>query len=127
MNELIKYKNGALVLDVQVSPEEETVWLTQAQMAKLFGVNSQAITRHIQNIYKQDELNEVSTCSKMEQVQKEGGRIIKRLLNFYNLDVIISVGYRVNSKQGIAFRKWATSILKDYMVNTGTNGNVIWC
>ena len=102
MNELIKYKNGALVLDVQVSPEEETVWLTQAQMAKLFGVNSQAITRHIQNIYKQDELNEVSTCSKMEQVQKEGGRIIKRLLNFYNLDVIISVGYRVNSKQGIA-------------------------
>ena len=116
MNELIKYKNGALVLDVQVSPEEETVWLTQAQMAKLFGVNSQAITRHIQNIYKQDELNEVSTCSKMEQVQKEGGRIIKRLLNFYNLDVIISVGYRVNSKQGIAFRKWATSILKDYMV-----------
>ena len=116
MNELIKYKNGALVLDVQVSPEEETVWLTQAQMAKLFGVNSQAITRHIQNIYKQDELNEVSTCSKMEQVQKEGGRIIKRLLNFYNLDVIISVGYRVNSRQGIAFRKWATSILKDYMV-----------
>lgn len=116
MNELIKYKNGALVLDVQVSPEEDTVWLTQAQMAKLFGVNSQAITRHVQNIYSQDELDEISTCSKMEQVQKEGKRIIKKMLNFYNLDMIISVGYRVNSKQGIAFRKWATSILKDYMV-----------
>lgn len=116
MNELIKYKNGALVLDVQVSPEEETVWLTQAQMAKLFGVNSQTITRHIQNIYSQEELGENSTCSKMEQVQKEGKRIIKRMLNFYNLDMIISVGYRVNSKQGIAFRKWAIGILKDYMV-----------
>ena len=71
MNELIKYKNGALVLDVQVSPEEETIWLTQAQMATLFGVNSQAITRHIQNIYNQDELSEISTCSKMVQVQNK--------------------------------------------------------
>ena len=114
--EVIKYKNGALVLDVQVSPEEETVWLTQDQMSVLFGVNSQAISKHISNIYKQEELKQDSTCSILEQVQKEGKREVKRNVKFYNLDMIISVGYRVNSKQGIAFRKWATSILKDYMI-----------
>ena len=113
---VIKYKNGALVLDVQVSPEEETVWLTQDQMSVLFGVNSQAISKHISNIYKQEELKQDSTYSILEQVQKEGKREVKRNVKFYNLDMIISVGYRVNSKQGIAFRKWAASILKDYMI-----------
>ena len=107
--DVIKYKNGALVLDVQVSPEEDTVWLTQDQMSKLFGVNSQAISKHISNIYKQEELIQNSTCSILEQVQKEGKRTIKRTVKIYNLDMIISVGYRVNSKQGIAFRRWATS------------------
>ena len=113
--EVIKYKNGALVLDVQVSPEEETVWLTQKQMATLFGVTTDNISLHIKNILKTKELDS-STTEESSVVQKEGKRTIKRIIKFYNLDMIISVGYRVNSKQGIAFRKWATSILKDYMI-----------
>ena len=113
--EVIKYKNGALVLDVQVSPEEETVWLTQKQMAELFGVTSDNISLHIKNILRTHELDS-STTEESSVVQKEGKREVKRIVKFYNLDMIISVGYRVNSKQGIAFRKWAASILKDYMV-----------
>lgn len=109
MNELIKYKNGALVLDVQVSPEEETVWLIQAQMEKLFDVKHATISYHINNIYSTGELEDTS----VEKFDKSSGG---RQPKLYNLDMIISVGYRVNSKQGIAFRKWATSILKDYMV-----------
>lgn len=114
MNELIKYKNGALVLDVQVSPEEETVWLTQAQMARLFSVDRTRITRHINNIYKDGELNEKGTCAKNAHMGSNGKQ--QYTTKLYNLDMIISVGYRVNSKQGIAFRKWAIGILKDYMV-----------
>ena len=114
MNELIKYKNGALILDVQVSPEEETVWLTQAQMAKLFSVDRTRITRHINNIYKDGELSEKETCAKNAHMGSNKKQ--QYITKIYNLDIIISVGYRVNSKQGIAFRKWATSVLKDYMV-----------
>ena len=113
--EVIKYKNGALVLDVQVSPEEETVWLTQKQMSMLFGVTPNNINMHIKSIIKTHELD-ASTTKESLLVQKEGKREIKRLVKLYNLDMIISVGYRVNSKQGISFRKWATSILKDYMI-----------
>lgn len=113
--EVIKYKNGALVLDVQVSPEEDTVWLTQKQMSVLFGVTSDNISLHIKNIFNSHELDS-STTEESSVVQKEGNRKVKRTVKFYNLDMIISVGYRVNSKQGIAFRKWATSILKDYMI-----------
>ena len=115
-NEIIKFVNGDLQLDVTVSPNEETVWLTQKQMAELFDVKSQAITRHLKNIYNDEELFKEATCSKMEQVQMEGSRKITRKMDFYNLDAIIAVGYRVNSKNAISFRRWATSILKKYMI-----------
>ena len=113
--EVIKYRNGELVLDVQVSPEEETVWLTQKQMSMLFGVSSDNISLHVKNILKSHELDS-STTKESSVVQKEGKRTVTRTVKFYNLDMIISVGYRVNSKQGITFRKWATSILKDYLI-----------
>ena len=111
-NEIIKFVNGDLQIDVTVSPNEETVWLTQKQMAELFDVKSQAITSHLKNIYNDKELFKEATCSKMEQVQMEGSR----KMDFYNLDAIIVVGYRVNSKKATSFRRWATSILKDYMI-----------
>ena len=115
-NEIIKFVNGDLQIDVTVSPNEETVWLTQKQMAELFDVKSQAITRHLKNIYNDEELFKEATCSKMEQVQMEGSRKITRKMDFYNLDAIIAVGYRVNSKNATSFRRWATSILKKYMI-----------
>ena len=115
-NEIIKFVNGDLQLDVTVSPNEETVWLTQKQMAELFDVKSQAITRHLKNIYNDEELFKEATCSKIEQVQMEGSRKITRKMDFYNLDAIIAVGYRVNSKNATSFRRWATSILKKYMI-----------
>lgn len=115
-NEIIKFVNDDLQLDVTVSPNEETVWLTQKQMAELFDVKSQAITRYLKNIYNDEELFKEATCSKMEQVQMEGSRKITRKMDFYNLDAIIAVGYRVNSKNATSFRRWATSILKKYMI-----------
>ena len=85
-------------------------------MSVLFGVNPQAITKHILNIYSEGELEQNSTCSKMEQVQKEGNRQVKRTVEVYNLDMIISVGYRVNSQKATNFRIWATKILKEYTI-----------
>ncbi len=102
--------------NIDVKLEQETVWLTQKQMSKLFDTTPQNITIHIQNIYKEQELSKDSTCKDFLQVQTEGKRQISRSMTFYNLDMIISVGYRVNSKQGIQFRKWATSKLKEYLV-----------
>lgn len=99
-----------------VSPNEETVWLNQEQLAILFNVNVPAINKNIKNIILEKELDENSTISKMEIVRLEGNRKVKRNINFYNLDMIISVGYRVNSKEGIAFRKWANMILKQYLL-----------
>lgn len=113
--ELIKFEDGDFSLDVNVSPNEDTVWLTQAQMAKLYDVNRQAITKHIQNIIQDNELDN-STCSILEQVKMEGDRLVKRTVNIYNLDMTISVGYRVNSKRGIMFRRWANFILKQYLI-----------
>ena len=94
---------------------DETIWLTQKAMAELFQVNPQAITKHLNNIYAEGELQREATCSKMEQVQTEGGRRVSRQVAFYNLDAIISVGYRVNSRRATRFRIWATGILKEYM------------
>ena len=110
-NEIIIFENQEVKLEVNM--KDETVWLTQKQMAELFGKDRRTITRHIQNIYKDEELNENSVCSYFEHTA-EDGKTYK--VQYYNLDMIISVGYRVNSKQGIAFRKWATKILKDYML-----------
>ena len=116
-NEVILYKDGELELPVEVAPDKETVWLKVEEMAKLFDRDRSVIQRHIRNIFKENELEESSTCAKFAQVQNEGDRSIERTFNYYNLDMIISVGYRVKSPRGIAFRKWATSILKEYIVH----------
>ena len=115
-NEIVVFSDDGLSIEVQVSPDQETVWLTQKQMGDLFGVGVPAINKHLSNIYEEGELTETATISKMEIVQKEGNRSVKREVDFYNLDAIISVGYRVNSKRGIAFRRWASGILKDYLL-----------
>ena len=105
--------DGATHLDVRL--EDEMIWLTQMQIAMLFGTEVPAISKHIRNIYKSKELKEASTVSKKEIVQQEGKRKIARLLSFYNLDMILSVGYRVNSQNATRFRIWATNVLKDYI------------
>ena len=110
-NEIILFENQNVKLEVNM--KDETVWLSQQQMAELFGKDRKTITRHIQNIYKDGELEENSVCSFFEHTANDGK---KYNVQFYNLDMIISVGYRVNSKQGITFRKWATKVLKDYMI-----------
>ena len=110
-NEIILFENQGVKLEVNL--KDETVWLTQKQMAELFDKDRRTITRHIQNIYKDNELEENSVCSFFEHTAEDGK---KYNVQYYNLDMIISVGYRVNSKRGVMFRKWATSILKDYML-----------
>jgi prophage antirepressor-like protein len=112
MKNIIVYNEGEL--EINVSVENETIWLSAENIAMLFNVNRPAIVKHIGNIYKDDELSENSTCSILEQVAKDGK---KRKINFYNLDMIISIGYRVNSKKATKFRQWATSILKNYIQN----------
>ncbi len=118
MNEsnIILYETDDGNINVDVVLKDETIWLTQKSMAELFDVNSQAITKHLQNIYNDGELQKEGTCSKMEQVQKEGNRNVKRNIDFYNLDAVIAVGYRINSKKATQFRIWATSVLKDYII-----------
>lgn len=115
-NEVIIYKDGELELPVEVTPDKETVWLRVEEMAELFDRDRSVIQRHIKNIFKEDELEQNSTCAKFAQVQNEGNRSVERFFDYYNLDMIISVGYRVKSQRGIAFRKWATSILKKYII-----------
>ena len=107
-------EDGQTQIDVRL--ENDTVWLTQAQMAELFQTDRTSIVRHINNIYKVEELDRDSTCAKIAQVQIEGKRTVKRDIPYFNLDMIISVGYRVNSKRGIKFRQWANRVLKDYLV-----------
>ena len=114
-NEIILYQpNEEIKLEVRL--ENETVWLTQAQMAELFGVQRQAITKHLKNIFDSGELNRNSTSSILELLQKEGDRMVNRQVELFNLDVIISVGFRVNTKRGIQFRQWANKVLKDYLL-----------
>lgn len=106
--------DGKAMLEVKL--DQETVWLTQQQLAILFDVNIPAVSKHVRNILAAGELDSASTVSKMERVQSEGQRTVKRTYTFYNLDMIISVGYRVNSAKATKFRVWATSILKDHLV-----------
>ena len=113
-NEILLFENQDVKLEVNM--KDDSVWLTQGQMAELFNTSRTNIIEHISNIYSDEELDKNSTCQDFRQVRKEGKRTVTRTISFYNLDMIISVGYRVNSKQGIIFRKWATSILKDYMI-----------
>ena len=102
-------------VNVNVVVKDENLWLTQKAMAELFDVNVPAISKHLQNIYDEGELDRISTVSKMEIVQDEGGRAVKRVMDFYNLDAIIAVGYRVNSHRATQFRIWATNVLKEYI------------
>ena len=114
--QFLMYKSADEDVSVKAVIREETIWLTQQSMAELFDVDVPAISKHLSNIYADGELLKDSTVSKMEIVQQEGTRHIKREQNFYNLDAIISVGYRVNSRRATQFRIWATSILKEYMI-----------
>ena len=109
-NEIIKFIDGNLTLDVNVSPDQDTVWLSTNQMALLFNRDEKTIRKHINNIFKEDELDKRNNTQKLRVAN------VTQLVNFYSLDMIISVGYRVKSKNGIIFRKWATSILKDYII-----------
>ena len=110
-NEILLFENQEVKLEFNM--KDETVWLSQNQLAELFGKDRKTITRHIQNIYKDGELEENSVCSFFEHTASDGKQYN---VMFYNLDMIISVGYRVKSQNGVIFRKWATSILKDYMI-----------
>ena len=96
--------------------EDDTVWLTQTQIGVLYGVDRTVIVKHIRNIYKTAELDESATCAKIAQLQIEGNRKVMREVGYYNLDVIISVGYRVNSINATKFRQWANQVLKDYLL-----------
>lgn len=113
-NDIVIFKNGELELEVTVSEDRENVWLSQRQMAELFDVDRTRVTRHINNIYKDGELDEKSTCAENAHMGSLG--VQKYSNKIYNLDMILAVGYRVKSPNGIIFRKWATSILKDYMI-----------
>ena len=113
--EMILYQTDDENVSVNAMIKDETMWLTQKSMAALFDVEVPAINKHLKNIYEEGELQESSTISKMEIVQMEGTRQVKRNTTFYNLDAIISVGYRVNSKKATGFRQWATSILNEYI------------
>ena len=114
-DEIVIYQPDATIkLDVRL--QDDTVWLTQQQMSDLFGTQRQAITKHLKNIYDSGELQREATCSILELVQKEGNRMVRRSVEIYNLDTIISVGYRVNTKRGIQFRQWANKVLKDYLL-----------
>ena len=113
--EIVKFVDNGFELEVNVSPSEDTVWLKAEEMAILFDVQRPAIVKHILNVINSGELDK-STCSILEQVQNEGGRSVKRETKIYNLDMIIAVGYRVNSKRGTIFRQWANRVLKQYML-----------
>ena len=113
--EIILYQPDSSIR-LEVRMKEDTVWLTQAQMAALFGVDRTVIVKHIGNIFKTKELDEVSTCAKIAQLQQEGNRHVLREVKYYNLDMIISVGFRVNSINATRFRQWATSVLKEYLL-----------
>ncbi|WP_288229449.1 RhuM family protein [uncultured Faecalicoccus sp.] len=112
--DIVLFKNGELELEVTVSEDREDVWLSQKQMAKLFNVDRTRVTRHINNIYKEGELDEESTCAENAHMGALGVQHYSNKI--YNLDMILAVGYRVKSPNGIIFRKWATSVLKDYMI-----------
>jgi len=115
-NEIILYRPDELTEHIEVMLENETVWLNRQQMALLFGRDVKTLGKHINNVFSEGELTATATVAKFATVQNEGGRKVERQVEYYNLDVIISVGYRVKSKQGTQFRIWATNILRDYLL-----------
>jgi hypothetical protein len=115
-NEIILYRPNELTEHIEVMLENDTVWLNRQQMALLFGRDVKTLGKHIANVFSEGELDAASTVAKFATVQNEGGRRVERQVEYYNLDVIISVGYRVKSKQGTQFRIWATNVLRDYLM-----------
>lgn len=115
-NNILFYSDEEGNIKIEVILENEDVWLNTEAIATLFSIDRSGIVKHISNIYKDEELEENSTCAKIAQVQKEGNREVKRVYSYYNLDMVISIGFRVNSKKAIKFRTWANKIIKDYMV-----------
>jgi hypothetical protein len=116
LGEILIYQKASGQVALEVRLQDETVWLTQSQMAQLFGKARTTIAEHIANVYEEAELAQNRTCRKFRQVRLEGQREVERDIDYYNLDVIISVGYRVKSAQGTQFRIWATQRLKEYLV-----------
>ena len=115
-NNIVFYTDEENNVNVEVILHNENVWLNIDSLTKLFKIDRTGITRHINNIYRDEELEENSTCAKIAQVQKEGNRSVTRNISYYNLDMIISIGFRVNSKPAIKFRTWANKIIKEYMI-----------
>jgi hypothetical protein len=115
-NEIILYQAKDLTTRIEVQVENESVWLNRNQISTLFNRDIKTIGKHINNVFSEGELEKTSTVAKFATVQNEGGRNIERQIEHYNLDVIISVGYRIKSKQGTQFRIWANSVLKDYLL-----------
>lgn len=115
-NEIVLYQSDELTSRIEVRVEDDTVWLNRQQIAALFGRDVKTIGKHINNVFSEGELERGSSVANFATVQNEGGRLVERQVEFYNLDVIISVGYRVKSKQGTQFRIWANQVLKDYLL-----------
>ena len=115
INKPVIYQTKSGEIKLRGDFDKDTIWATQKQIAEIFEIERSVITKHIRNIYKDDELDFDSTCAKFAQVQKEGNRTVKRNIEYYNLDTIISVGYRVNSKRATQFRIWATKVLKQHI------------
>jgi hypothetical protein len=114
-NKIVIYQAPSGAIELRGDFSRETIWANRMQMAEMFGVNPQAISKHIGNIYKEKELNKKATSSKMELVQSESGRIVKRQIDIYNLDILIAVGYRISSITGTKFRQWATKTLREHI------------
>ena len=115
-NKIQIYQTADGQVQIEVALEQDTVCLSQDQMSLLFDVQKAAVSKHLKNIYASGELERQSTVSKMETVQKEGARRVSRLIEYYNLDAVISVGYRVNSARATRFRQWATNVLRQHLV-----------
>jgi len=115
-NKIAIFKNESGEIEVDVKLERETLWLSLNQLTKLFDRDKSVISRHLNNIFKEQELNKETTVANFATVQTEGRRTLSRQIEYYNLDAIISVGYRVNSKRGVEFRKWANNVLKEYLI-----------
>ncbi|SMD45821.1 Virulence protein RhuM family protein [Aquiflexum balticum DSM 16537] len=115
-NEIVLYQSGDIAEHIEVRLDDQTVWLHRNQIATLFGRDVKTIGKHINNVFAEGELDKISTVAKFATVQLEGERKIERQIEYYNLDVIISVGYRVKSKQGTQFRIWATNVLRDFLL-----------
>ncbi len=115
-SEIVLYTTPDGTVKIDTISQDETIWLSQSKMAELFNIDRSVITKHLTNIYRDEELGKEATCARFAQVQIEGNREVLRKVEFYNLDAIIAVGYRVNSKRATKFRIWATNILKEYII-----------